>query len=54
MISLKEKQNKAFEALKGTMSLKNKMQTPKVEKLVLSSGTGSLKTKTKIKLLKTD
>ncbi len=51
MISLKEKQNKAFEALKGTMGLKNKMQTPKVLKVVLSSGTGSFKDKNKNKIV---
>lgn len=51
MISLKEKQNKAFEALKGTMGLKNKMQTPKVLKVVLSSGTGSFKDKNKNKVV---
>lgn len=51
MISLKEKQNKAFEALKGTLGLKNKMQTPKVVKVVLSSGTGSFKDKNKNKVV---
>ena len=51
MISLKEKQNKAFEALKGTLGLKNKMQTPKVLKVVLSSGTGSFKDKNKNKVV---
>lgn len=51
MISLKEKQNKAFEALKGSMGLKNKMQTPKVLKVVLSSGTGSFKDKNKNKVV---
>ena len=47
MISLKIKQNKAFEALKTTLGLKNKMQSPKVMKVVLSSGTGSFKDKKK-------
>ena len=51
MISLKEKQNKAFEALKESMGLKNKMQTPKVLKVVLSSGTGSFKDKNKNKVV---
>jgi large subunit ribosomal protein L5 len=51
MISLKEKQNKAFEALKTTLGLKNKMQTPKVLKVVLSSGTGSFKDKNKNKVV---
>lgn len=51
MISLKEKQNKAFEALKGTLGLENKMQSPKVLKVVLSSGTGSFKDKNKNKIV---
>ena len=51
MISLKEKQNKAFEALKGPLGLKNKMQAPKVLKVVLSSGTGSFKDKNKNKVV---
>ncbi|MFA6340983.1 MAG: 50S ribosomal protein L5 [Candidatus Paceibacterota bacterium] len=51
MISLREKQNKAFDALKETLGLKNKMQSPKVEKIVLSSGTGSFKDKNKNKIV---
>lgn len=51
MISLKEKQNKAFSALKESMGLKNKMQTPKVLKVVLSTGTGSFKDKNKNKVV---
>jgi len=51
MISLKEKQNKAFESLKGTLGLKNKMQSPKLVKVVLSAGTGSFKDKNKNKIV---
>jgi len=51
MMSLKEKQNKAFESLKGTLGLKNKMQTPKIVKVVLGSGTGSFKDKNKNKVV---
>ncbi len=51
MISLKEKQNKAFDALKESLGLKNKMQSPKVMKVVLSSGTGSFKDKNKNKIV---
>ena len=51
MISIREKQNKAFEALKGTLGLKNKMQTPKVVKVVLNVGTGSFKDKNKNKIV---
>ena len=51
MISLKEKQNKAFESLKEILGMKNKMQSPKIEKVVLSSGTGSFKDKNKNKIV---
>jgi len=51
MISLKEKQNKAYEALKGVLDLKNKMQSPKIVKIVLSAGTGSFKDKNKNKIV---
>ena len=51
MISIREKQNKAFEALKGTLGLKNKMQTPKITKVVLNVGTGSFKDKNKNKIV---
>lgn len=51
MISIREKQNKAFEALKGTLGLKNKMQSPKITKVVLSVGTGSFKDKNKNKIV---
>ena len=47
MISLREKQNKAFDALKDKINIKNKMQAPKVEKVIISSGTGSFKDKKK-------
>jgi large subunit ribosomal protein L5 len=51
MTPLKEKQNKAFESLKAALGLKNKMQSPKVLKVVLSSGTGSFKDKNKNKIV---
>jgi len=51
MISLREKQNKAFESLKGTMGLKNKMQSPKITKVVVNVGTGSFKDKNKNKIV---
>ncbi len=51
MISLREKQNKAFEALKGTMGLKNKMQSPKIVKVIVNVGTGSFKDKNKNKIV---
>lgn len=46
-LSIKEKQNKAYEVLKGEFHLKNKMQSPKLVKVVLSSGTGTAKDKHK-------
>lgn len=42
---IKEKQNKAYGALKEKLSLKNAMQTPKVKKVVVSAGFGSSKDK---------
>lgn len=51
MISLREKQNKAFDILKDTLGLKNKMQSPKIEKVILNSGTGSFKDKNKNKIV---
>lgn len=51
MISLKEKQNKAHAALKEALNIKNAMQSPKVMKVVLSSGTGSFKDKNKNKVV---
>ena len=43
--------NKTFEALKGEMGYTNVMQTPKVSKIVVSTGVGSLKDKKKIELI---
>ncbi len=51
MISLREKQNKAYDALKEKMGLKNKMQSPKIVKVVINSGTGSFKDKNKNKIV---
>ncbi|NQV88024.1 MAG: 50S ribosomal protein L5 [Parcubacteria group bacterium] len=50
-ISIKEKNDKAFEALKATRGYTNKMQAPKIVKLVVSSGVGSFKDKKKIDLV---
>lgn len=50
-MTLREKQNKAFEALKEAMGLKNKMQSPKITKVVLNVGTGSFKDKNKNKIV---
>ncbi len=37
----KEKQAKAFEALKESLGLRNLMETPKIEKIVVNVGSGS-------------
>ncbi|MDP6388058.1 MAG: 50S ribosomal protein L5 [Candidatus Pacebacteria bacterium] len=51
MILIKEKQNKVFNILKGPLGYKNSMQTPKIEKVVVSAGIGSIKDKNKIKVI---
>jgi large subunit ribosomal protein L5 len=51
MTHIKEKQNKVFDILKGSFRYKNIMQTPKIEKVVVSVGTGSNKDKNKIKVI---
>lgn len=51
MESTKSKVSTAFEALKGDFGYKNKMRAPKIEKLVVSAGVGSIKDKKKIELV---
>jgi|SRR5581483_8423168 len=51
MITLKEKQNKSFEALKKDFGYSNIMQSPKIEKVIISAGVGSFKDKKKIDLV---
>lgn len=48
---MKEKTAKVFEALKGECGYKNKMEAPKLVKVVVSSGVGSYKDKTKFKIV---
>ena len=48
---IKEKQNKAFETLKGPLGISNVMETPKLVKVVISTGIGSVKDKKKIELI---
>ncbi len=45
---MKEKTKEAFKELKEKMGLKNIMQSPKIEKAVISSGVGSFSDKKKI------
>ena len=51
MESIKEKTGKAFAALKTEFGYKNAMQAPKIVKVVVSSGVGSVKDKKKIELI---
>jgi len=51
MKNLKEKINKAFEALKSEHKLNNVMETPMLEKVIINVGTGSMKDKKKPELV---
>ena len=51
MISIKEKQKNAFKELKATLGIENTMQTPRLVKVVLSTGVGSIRDKKKIALI---
>jgi len=51
METIKEKQQKAFDALKGTFGYSNKMQSPAIIKAVVNTGVGSTKDKQKIELV---
>ncbi len=51
MNSIVEKQAKAFEALKGKMGYKSIMQTPKITKVIVNVGIGSLKDKKKQEII---
>lgn len=49
---IQELQKTAFDSLKGDFGMKNVMETPKIEKVVISVGTGKMaKEKDKIKLV---
>jgi ribosomal protein L5 len=49
MEPIKEKISKSYEVLKKDFDYTNKMQAPKIEKVVVSAGVGSFKDKKKIK-----
>lgn len=51
MTSIKEKTKKSFKELKEKLSLKNPMQAPKVMKVVVSAGVGSLNDKKKVEIV---
>jgi len=48
---MKEKVKESFKELKSKLGLKNIMQAPKIEKVVISSGVGSIKDKNKIEVV---
>lgn len=50
-ITMKEKLSGAFDALKGTLGFSNVMQTPRIEKVVISTGTGKIDDKARLKLI---
>jgi|SRR3989344_8962903 len=50
MITIKQKEISAFSSLKEKMGLKNIMQAPRLVKVVVSAGIGSIKDKKKIDL----
>ncbi len=51
MAIVKEKQNKALEALRGDFGYTNPMEAPRILKVIVSTGIGSIKDKNKIKLI---
>lgn len=51
MAILKEKQHKALEALKSDFGYTNAMQSPRILKVIVSTGTGSVKDKNKLKVI---
>jgi len=48
---LKDKQKKTFDTLKENFGYKSVMQTPKIEKVIVSTGVGSIKDKKKIEII---
>ena len=51
MQTTEEKQAKMFDVLKKRFGYKNKMQAPKLEKIVVSAKVGSIKDKNKVELV---
>ncbi len=49
--SVKEKIAKAYDSMKSDFGYKNKMQAPKIQKVVVSVGVGSQKDKKKVELI---
>lgn len=51
MIHIKDRQKDTFKNLKDAFKYTNVMQTPKIEKVIISAGVGSIKDKAKIKVI---
>ena len=51
MNTVTEQQNTVFETLKGEFGYSNRMQTPRIEKVVISTGTGKVQDKQKIQVI---
>lgn len=51
MSLVKDQQNKAFDTLKGNFGYENTMQSPRIVKVVVATGTGSAKDKNRIALI---
>lgn len=51
METMKQRLAGAYDALKGTFDYKNNMQAPRVEKVVVSTGTGKIDDKGKLELI---
>ncbi|HEY4508873.1 MAG TPA: 50S ribosomal protein L5 [Candidatus Paceibacterota bacterium] len=51
MKSIKEKTKESYEALKSEFGYRNAMQAPKIVKMVISAGVGSVKDKKKLDLI---
>lgn len=51
MESMKTKLDRVFESLKDTFSYTNRMQAPRIEKVVVSVGTGKVEDKAKVALI---
>lgn len=51
MKTLQEKMKTAFEALKGDLGYVNMMETPKIEKVIITTGTGKVSDKNKLTII---
>lgn len=51
MPTIKEKQKKVYEALKEDFAYRNPMQTPRLNKIVISTGIGSITDRDKLELI---